>query len=205
MNLTIHDIITACEGEAHVNTADENSKVTSVVLDSRLITEGGVFVAQKGEKVDGHSFIGQVFEKGAALVITEMTPDAVESVFKTETAKWGNYIIVEDSLIALKKIAKAYREKLDIPFVGITGSVGKTSTKEMIASVLAQKYNVLKTEGNFNNEIGLPLTIMRIRDEHEVAVLEMGISDFDEMHRLAAIGNPDISVITNIGTCHLEN
>ena len=89
--------------------------------------------------------------------------------------------------------------------VGITGSVGKTSTKEMIASVISQKYNVHKTEGNFNNEIGLPLTIFGIRAEHEVAILEMGISDFDEMHRLSAIANPDICVITNVGLCHLEN
>ena len=215
MNLTINDIIIACEGEAHVNPADENSKVTSVVLDSRLVTEGGVFVAQKGEKVDGHSFIGQVFEKGAALVIAEMTPDAVERIFKkeaateneadTESAKWGNYIVVEDSLIALKKIAKAYREKLDIPFVGITGSVGKTSTKEFIAGVLSEKYNVLKTEGNFNNEIGVPLTLLKIREEHEAAVVEMGISDFGEMTRLTEMVRPDIAVITNIGQCHLEN
>ena len=105
----------------------------------------------------------------------------------------------------MKKIARFYRRSLDIKVIGITGSVGKTSTKEMIASVLAQKYNVLKTEGNFNNEIGLPLTIFKIRDEHEVAVLEMGISDFGEMHRLAEMANPDVCVITNIGLCHLEN
>lgn len=105
----------------------------------------------------------------------------------------------------MKKIAANYRRKLDIKVVGITGSVGKTSTKEMIASVLAQKYNVLKTEGNLNNEIGLPLTIFKIREAHQVAVLEMGISEFGEMHRLAEMAYPDICVITNIGLCHLEN
>ena len=111
---------------------------------------------------------------------------------------------VESSPQALKDIARHYRQALGIKVVGISGSVGKTSTKEMIASVLAQKYHVLKTEGNFNNEIGLPLTVFRIREEHEVAVLEMGISDFGEMDRLAAIAQPDICVITNIGYCHLE-
>lgn len=104
----------------------------------------------------------------------------------------------------MKKLAAYYRRSLDIKVVGITGSVGKTSTKEMIASVLSQKYNVLKTEGNFNNEIGLPLTIFKIREQHEVAVLEMGISEFGEMHRLAEMAYPDICVITNIGLCHLE-
>ena len=117
----------------------------------------------------------------------------------------GPYILVENTLDAMKKIAADYRRGLDIKVVGITGSVGKTSTKEMIASVLAQKYNVLKTEGNLNNEIGLPLTIFKIREEHQVAVLEMGISEFGEMDRLSTMANPDICVITNIGLCHLEN
>ena len=105
----------------------------------------------------------------------------------------------------MKQIAAFYRRSLDIKVVGITGSVGKTSTKEMIASVLSEKYRVLKTEGNLNNEIGLPLTIFKIREEHQVAVLEMGISEFGEMHRLAEMAQPDICVITNIGLCHLEN
>lgn len=205
MNLTIRDIILACEGEAHVSEKNENNKVSGVALDSRLVSEGGVFVAQKGEKVDGHSFIGQVFKKGAALVITEMTPEQVQNAFGTGLPDWGDYILVDDSLTALKKIAKAYREKLDIPFVGITGSVGKTSTKEFIAGVLSEKYNVLKTEGNYNNEIGVPLTLLKIREEHEAAVIEMGISDFGEMTRLTEMVMPDIAVITNIGQCHLEN
>lgn len=115
------------------------------------------------------------------------------------------YILVDSCEQALKDIAEHYRKALDIKVVGITGSVGKTSTKEMIASVLEQKYHVLKTAGNFNNEIGLPLTIFNIRDEHEIAVLEMGINHFGEMHRLAKMARPDICVITNIGLCHLEN
>ena len=114
------------------------------------------------------------------------------------------YILVKDSGQALKDLATYYRSTLDIPIIGIVGSVGKTSTKEMVAAVLSEKYNVLKTEGNFNNEIGLPLTIMRIRPEHQVAVVEMGISDFDEMNRLSTIARPNYLVMTNIGPCHLE-
>ena len=106
---------------------------------------------------------------------------------------------------ALKDIAEHYRRSLDIKVVGISGSVGKTSTKEMIASVLSQKYSVLKTEGNFNNEIGLPLTVFNLRKEHEIAVLEMGISGFEEMTRLAKVARPDICVLTNIGVAHMEN
>ena len=105
----------------------------------------------------------------------------------------------------MKDIAKFHRSHLTIPIIGITGSVGKTSTKEMIASVLSEKYRVLKTAGNYNNEIGLPLTLLRIHENHEAAVVEMGISDFGEMHRLAEMARPNICVITNIGICHLEN
>ena len=205
MKLTISDIIKACDGEAHVAEAELNREVTCAGLDSRIIVDGGVFIAQNGEKVDGHSFIGQVYGKGAALVITELDPDQVERRYSTPASEWGNYIKVDDSLVALKKIAKCYREKLSIPVVGITGSVGKTSTKEFIAGVLSEKYNVLKTEGNYNNEIGVPLTLLKIRQEHEVAVVEMGISDFGEMTRLSEMAQPDIAVITNIGQCHLEN
>lgn len=116
----------------------------------------------------------------------------------------GAYILVESSLQAIKDIAEFYRKQLDMKVVGITGSVGKTSTKEMIASVLSEKYRVLKTLGNFNNELGLPLTVFRLREEDEIAVLEMGISNFGEMHRLSKIARPDICVMTNIGQCHLE-
>ena len=116
-----------------------------------------------------------------------------------------SYILVDSCQDAMKAIAQHYRAALGIKVVGITGSVGKTSTKEMIASVLSQKYNVLKTAGNFNNEIGLPLTIFNIREEHEVAVLEMGINHFGEMHRLTKMAQPDVCVIKNIGLCHLEN
>ena len=139
-------------------------------------------------------FIPQSIQDGALCAVSEK---------RIESASYP-YIMVNSCAQALKDIAEHYRRSLRLKVVGISGSVGKTSTKEMIASVLAQKYSVLKTEGNFNNEIGLPLTIFNIREEHETAVLEMGISDFGEMERLAKIARPDVCVLTNIGCAHLE-
>ncbi len=195
-NMTLENIAAACKGSLHGMTDDVTGKeATCVVIDSRKAEAGGIFIATKGERVDGHDFISQVAEKGALAVVCEKEPE-------NSTIP---YILVEDSFVALKQIAEFYRKQLTIPVVGITGSVGKTSTKEMIAGVLSQGFCVLKTEGNFNNEVGLPLTLLRIRDEHEVAVVEMGISDFGEMHRLSKMARPDICVMTNIGQCHLEN
>jgi len=194
-NMTLENITTACGGTYYGTEADKKREIAGAVIDNRLIEKDYLFIAIKGARVDGHSFIPAAFEAGALAVLSE---------HELENPA-GPYILVDSCEQAMKKIAKFYRQSLDIKVVGITGSVGKTSTKEMIASVLAQKYNVHKTEGNFNNEIGLPLTIFKIRDEHEVAVLEMGISDFGEMHRLAEMANPDVCVITNIGLCHLEN
>lgn len=192
-SMTLYHIATACGGCLH--NIKEDREISGVVLDSRQVEKDVLFLAVKGERVDGHSFISQVFAKGAAGVVCEEVPE--------EAA--GPYILVRDSLQALKDIAEYYRSQLTIPIIGITGSVGKTSTKEAVAAVLSQKYRVWKTEGNFNNEIGLPLMILKIRPEHEVAVMEMGISDFGEMHRLSKIARPDICVLTNIGQCHLEN
>lgn len=193
-NMTLENIAKCLNGTLCQAEGKEQQEITGAVLDSRKVEEGFAFFATRGEKVDGHSFIPQVAEKKAALVICEEAP-AVKIP----------YILVEDTFAALKDVAAFYREQLNIPIVGITGSVGKTSTKEMIAATLSAKFNVLKTQGNFNNEVGLPLTILSIREEHEVAVVEMGISDFGEMHRLSRIAKPDVCVITNIGQCHLEN
>lgn len=204
MNLSIEQIAKACGGKL-VMQSGESCTVTSVVLDSRQVTEGGVFVATVGERVDGHKFIPDVFAKGVCLVITEKTPAQVEAEHGVKASLWGNYILVENSFQALKDIAEYYRSTLSIPIVGITGSVGKTSTKEFIAGVLSEKYHVLKTEGNYNNEVGVPLTLLRICEEHRAAVVEMGISDFGEMHRLSKMVRPNVCVITNIGQCHLEN
>lgn len=194
-NMTLRHMAEACGGFLRGDESEWDREAAAITTDSRKAEPGGIFAAIPGARVDGHAFIPAVLEQGALGVISEKEP--------APGAK-GNYIVVESTLQALKKIAAYYLEQLQIPVVGITGSVGKTSTKEMIAAVLSQKYRTLKTLGNFNNELGLPLTVFRIRDEDEIAVLEMGISSFGEMHRLAEIAKPDTCVITNIGQCHLE-
>lgn len=194
-NLTLKNIVKVTNGEYSGPLDIMDKEVLGVDLDSRKIESGYLFIATKGERVDGHTFIEDVLKKGALAIIGE--DEAKE--------EWLPYIRVKSSFQALKDIAKFYREQLDIKVVGITGSVGKTGTKEAVATVLSEKYTVLKTAGNFNNEVGLPLTVLRIRDNHQIAVLEMGISDFGEMHRLSEIAKPDICIMTNIGLCHLEN
>lgn len=193
-HMTLENIAKACGGAYHGSQEAAGREVTAVVTDSRQVTEGALFIAIRGERVDGHRFILQTQQSGAAAAVCEQEPEGIAMP----------YILVPSSTQALKDIAEFYRSTLSIPIVGIAGSVGKTSTKEMVASVLGEKYNVLKTDGNFNNEIGMPLTLLRIRKEHEAAVIEMGISDFGEMHRLAKVARPDICVMTNIGECHLE-
>ena len=193
--MTLENIAKACGGTYVGDDALRGSEITGAVIDSRQAEPGYLYIPIRGERVDGHRFIPDVFAKGALAVLSEEPLENPE----------GPYIQVASSEQALKDIAEFYRSTLGIKIIGITGSVGKTSTKEMISAVLSQKYNVLKTEGNFNNEIGLPLTILRIRREHEVAVVEMGISEFGEMHRIAKVAKPDICVMTNIGQCHLEN
>lgn len=195
-NLTLQNIAEACHGtllSVDGKTLPEG-EVTGVVIDSRKVEPGNLFLAIVGKRVDGHDFVEQVLSNGAAAAVVEKMPGRVT----------GPLILVKSTEQALKDIAAYYRAGLDLTVVGITGSVGKTSTKETVAAVLSEKYKVLATAGNFNNEIGLPLTIFRVTEETEVAVLEMGISDFGEMDRLAEIAKPDIAVITNIGDCHLE-
>ncbi|MGN0329028.1 MAG: UDP-N-acetylmuramoyl-tripeptide--D-alanyl-D-alanine ligase [Lachnospira sp.] len=194
-NMTLRAMTKACGGQYYGDEAFLDKEVGSITIDSRKVEPDGLFIAIKGERSDGHTFIKDCYDKGALCVISE-------HVLENETHP---YIKVESSLQALKDLALLYRSSLDVKVVGITGSVGKTSTKETISAVLSQKYKVLKTLGNYNNEIGLPLTVFRLKEDDEVAVLEMGISDFGEMERLTAIARPDICVITNIGLCHLEN
>ena len=194
-NLTLNHIAGACGGQYAGPEEMRDFCVTDITTDSRQVKEGGLFVAIPGERVDGHAYIQKALDAGAAAVISQRELPGAEFP----------YIRVENSLQAVKDIAEFYLRGLGIPVVGIAGSVGKTSTKEMAASVLSQKYRVLKTEGNFNNELGLPLTIFRLREEDQIAVLEMGISDFGEMHRLSKIARPETCILTNISWCHLEN
>lgn len=196
-NMTLAKIAEVVNGKlvlAEGSEALKDREIMGAVNDNRKVEKDFLFIPMVGARVDGHDFIEDAFSKGALASLSERELSEVS----------GPYIIVEDTKVALKQIATAYRMQLDIPVIGVIGSVGKTSTKEMLSSVLSVKFNVLKTEGNFNNEIGLPLTICRIKDEHEVAVVEMGISDFGEMHRLGDIAKPDVVVMTNIGQCHLE-
>ena len=193
-SLTLKAITEACGGTYYGPSCNLEKCAAGIAIDSRKIESDWLFAATVGERVDGHSFIESCYEKNALCCLGEKPP----------VCENQSYIQVSSTFQALKDISEYYRSTLKIPVVGITGSVGKTSTKEMIASVLGVKFNTLKTAGNFNNEVGLPLTVFNIREEHEAAVLEMGISDFGEMHRLSKIARPDICVITNIGFCHLE-
>ena len=193
-DMTIRNIAAACGGRYKGPGELLDKEVTSVTTDSRKVERGCLFVPIKGTRVDGHDFIPQVMEAGALVTLTEHAEGMPDCPM----------ILVSRTEEAIQQIAGFYRRALGIPVVGITGSVGKTSTKEMIAQVLSRKYRVLKTEGNLNNNLGLPLTIFRLTEEDEIAVLEMGISHFGEMTWLAETAEPDTMVITNIGTCHLE-
>ena len=189
------DRIAAAVGGAMIGCCDMyGAGINAVVADSREVTPGCLFAAIPGERVDGHDFIDQAFEKGALCCLSEK---------KLENPK-GICILVDSTVGALCKLAEYYRSQLEIPIIGVTGSVGKTTAKEMVASVLEQKYRVLKTEKNFNNNLGVPLTVLRIHPEHEAAVIEMGISHFGEMREMARIVRPDIALYTNIGEAHLE-
>lgn len=194
LTMTPKKIAEICGGTYYGDRDLATKEITGVVTDNRQVTEGGMFVAIKGAKVDGNRFVPAAYESGALCCMSEDEPGEQKKA----------YIQVKDCLQAIKDIAAYYRTICTLPIVGITGSVGKTTTKEMLASVLSTHFNILKTLGNFNNELGMPLTLLRLREEHEAAIVEMGISDFGEMSRMTAIARPDMCVITNIGCCHLE-
>lgn len=193
-NLTLENITKACQGTYYGDESLFCQEVEGVVIDSRKVKPGYLFVAIDGVKVNAHKFIPDTVKAGALCVVSH--EDLGETDFP--------YILVESTGQALLDIAKLYRDSFDIKVVGITGSAGKTSTKEMIASVVSQKYSVHKTLGNFNNEWGLPITIFGLEEGHQVAILEMGVNHFGEMRRLSSVASPDICVITNIGVAHLE-
>ena len=176
---------------------DSGAPVTGVTTDSRAVQPGQLFIPLVGERFDGHAYISKALEGGAAGCLTAAAP---------ETLLPGKlYIQVADTRLALKALASWYRNKFDLPVVQVTGSAGKTTTKEMIASVLSQRYNTLRTEGNFNNDIGAPLTLLRLMPEHQAAVIETGMNHFGEIRYLGEMVRPDIAVITNVGDAHIEN
>ncbi len=191
-SFSVKDIVSAVGGK--LLCGDEKTMVTNICIDSRDAGDGSLFVPIIGERVDAHKFIGQVFENGAAAVLTSRDEIVAEN---------KPHILVENTEKALGALAVWYKKRFNIPVIGITGSVGKTSTKEMIAAALSPVYNVLKTAGNQNSNIGVPLTLFRLESGHEIAVIEMGISDFDEMAELADFVCPDTAVVTNIGVAHL--
>lgn len=192
--LDVADIVKATGGELICGESD--FVISGITIDSRTAGKNMLFVAISGENNDGHDYIGNAFENGADAIITH------RDIPKRDGK---NIIKVKDTRTALGDIARFYKEKYNLPTVAITGSVGKTTTKDMISSVLTMKYNTVKTQGNFNNDLGLPLTVFRLEHKHEALVLEMGMSHFGEIHYLASIAKPNIAVITNIGMSHIEN
>lgn len=171
--------------------------ITGVSIDSRKVQEGDLFIPFRGEQVNGHRFVENAIEQGAAAALwlkDEPNPPAHIPL-----------LFVEDSEIALQEMARAYRDELRCKVIGITGSNGKTSTKDLVASVLAPYFKVKKTEGNFNNELGMPLTILSLERDTDIAVLEMGMSGFGEISFLSKLAKPDFAVITNIGEAHMQD
>ncbi|MDD5945288.1 MAG: UDP-N-acetylmuramoyl-tripeptide--D-alanyl-D-alanine ligase [Clostridia bacterium] len=172
------------------------STITYITTDSRKAAEGCLFAAIKGEKFDGHSFIEKAWHDGAVCVLSSENIDVPEG---------KGLILVDDTRKALLKLAGGYRDMFDIPVTEVTGSVGKTTTKDIIAGVLSEKYNVLKTNGNFNNDIGVPITLFSLEKEHTAAVVETGMNHKGEIDVLAKEVKPNVGVITNVGVSHIEN
>ncbi len=200
-NININDIINISNGDLLFG--DKDFICDNFSNDTRNIKENDIYIGIKGNSFDGNLLFDEAFNKGAKACILEK--DSVKNIeFNKKNYKEKIIILVDNSLETLQKIASYKRSLYNIPVIAITGSVGKTSTKEIISNVLSTKYKVLKTEGNYNNHIGLPLTILKLKN-HEVLVLEMGMNHFDEIKLLTNIAKPDIAVITNIGTAHIGN
>ncbi len=193
--LTVREIIIATGGV--LLNGDEDTLINGITIDSRKIDGNDLFIPLIGENFDGHKFIADSVKKGIKAIL----------ISKSEYAKKHNVLTIQvnDTLKALQNIAKYYISKFNIPIIAVTGSTGKTSTKDLITSVLKQKYKTLSNIGNFNNHIGVPLTVFSLESDHEVAVIEMGMSNLGEIDLLADIVRPDIGVITNIGLSHIEH
>jgi UDP-N-acetylmuramoyl-tripeptide--D-alanyl-D-alanine ligase len=195
--LNIYDVARAVKGSFQ---NEKCSYIKGVSTDSRTIKPGELFVPLTGPNFNGHDFIGEAFEHGASASLCSNDEKKTVSSFLDNK----QIIFVDSVQDALLSLAGYYRSLFDIPFVAITGSVGKTTTKDMIAAVLGVRFNVLKTHGNYNNEIGLPLTLFQLDQKHDICVIEMGMSGLGEILSLANIVNPKVSVITNIGISHIE-
>ena len=198
--ITVAEIADAAKGEIHLyGSATENTECTGIDIDSRKIEAGDIFVAIKGERVDGNDYIAKAVECGAVCVIARCLPADIDGIK-------GDFAIVvcDDPTTAVGDLARVYKKRRNIRTVGVTGSVGKTTTKELIYAVLNERFKVHKTEGNHNNELGMPLSILGMEADTEAAVLEMGMCDFREIARLSEIAEPDFGVVTTIGSSHIE-
>ena len=196
--LTIKELILASEGQL-VSKCNEETIVSNIVIDSRKAGKDSAFVAIVGENLDGHNFINLAINQGCKTIIKNKNNNVdIEN-------KEVNVIEVSDTEIALGDIAKFYKNKFKIPFIAVTGSVGKTTTRDMVYSTISAKYNSLKNVGNLNNQFGVPLTLFNLNKEHECAVIEMGMSGFNEIEYLANIVNAQIGIISNIGYSHVEH
>jgi UDP-N-acetylmuramoyl-tripeptide--D-alanyl-D-alanine ligase len=195
IDLKISEIINALNGE--MLQGDKNILINGISTDSRTIKKGELFIPLKGNNYDGERFLEDALKIAAAALTANEKNKKLIMYDKP-------LIYVRDTFEALHKLSRYYRDKFNIPVIAVTGSSGKTTTKDMIHAVLSKKFNVLKTEGNFNNEIGLPLTIFKLNKFHQAAVIEMGMSGFGEIKTLKDISNPDIAVFTNIGVAHIE-
>lgn len=192
--MQVKDIVKACNGR--LLCGDPEMVITSVEIDSRQVKAGALFVPIHGQKTNAHIYIEQTLLQGAAATLTQE-----HNVMNDTEHCW---IRVENTQNALQQIAKAYRNRFSVPVIGITGSVGKTSTREMVALALSAERNVMQTRGNANSQIGLPLTMFQFKEEHTAAVIEMGISEFGEMERLVNVAHPEYAIVTNIGIAHIE-
>ncbi len=208
--LTLTDLLEALTGKRPTNAY---YLITEAVIDSRQVIPGSLFVALPGDQVDGHDFVGEAFKQGANFALVDKDFSASYCVMDLregiqpgalEQLELPCCLLVADSLKAMQEIAYYWRRKLDVKVIGITGSVGKTTTKEMIAEIISRRFPTLKNEGNYNNEIGLPMTILGLSEGHRRAVLEMGFYVPGEIKFLCDIAQPYIGVITNIGTVHAE-
>ena len=193
--ITLGHLLQAVNGQL-LGEFDKNAPISHVDTDSRDIHPGSLFIPLAGERFDGHAYINAALESGAVGCLTQRERESYQP------GKF--YVKVASTQRALRDLAAWYKEQFHIPFVAVTGSVGKTTAKDMLAAVLGVKYKVLKTEGNFNNNIGLPLTLLRLDSSHQVGVVEMGMDKFGEIDYLGGIVKPEVGVITNIGDAHIE-
>jgi UDP-N-acetylmuramoyl-tripeptide--D-alanyl-D-alanine ligase len=205
--LTLADVVEAIQG---VRPVDVPLGITEAAVDSRMVIPGGLFIATRGERTDGHDFVSSAFQNGANLALIERDVDASITVVDLRAPVAAGFTFpaapfalrVPDTILALQKIAAFWRRRFNVRVIGITGSVGKSTTKELVAEILSQRYRTLKNQGNYNNEIGLPLTLLRLGPGYERVVLEMGFYEPGDIELLCNIAQPQVGILTNIGTVH---